>query len=261
MNERLDNLDRIIGWLMADADYQLPIPADLSGKQQLMRALLNVRAPRPVTPEFLQWQDQELQQQCKDRGVVRITEPGISLWRGDITRLAVDAIVNAANSQMLGCFVPLHGCIDNCIHSAAGVQLRLECQRVMQGSELPTGQAVITKAYNLASRYVIHTVGPICAQQAVPGHDFLPPQEQQQQLADCYANCLHLASEKGLQSIAFCCISTGVFHFPQELAAHIAVRTVRSFQRKHPESSAKTLIFNVFKEEDYDIYQRIIDKQ
>lgn len=258
MKERIENLDRIIRWLMTDGDYQLPIPPDLSGKQQLMRALLNVRPPRPVSAEFLQWQDQELQLQQHDKGVVTITQPGLNLWRGDITRLSVDAIVNAANSQMLGCFVPLHGCIDNCIHSAAGVQLRLECQWVMQGNELPTGQAVITPAYNLPSRYVIHTVGPICAQQAVPGHDFLPPQEQQQQLADCYANCLHLASEKGLQSIAFCCISTGVFHFPQELAAHIAVCTVRRYLAEHPESTIKTVVFNVFKQDDYDIYQSII---
>ena len=173
--------------------------------------------------------------------------------QGDITRLRVDAIVNAANAQMLGCFHPLHKCIDNAIHSAAGVQLREECHRLMQqqGHPEPTGQAKITKSYNLPCKYVIHTVGPI-----IPNG--IPTESQKEQLASCYRNIMVCADENGLESVAFCCISTGEFCFPNQLAAEIAVQTVKDYLTAHPDCSVKQVVFNVFKDEDRDIYQPII---
>ena len=176
-------------------------------------------------------------------------QPGLYLWQGDITTLAVDAIVNAANSAMLGCFVPCHGCIDNAIHSAAGVQLRLECARIMaQQAEEPTGRAKITRAYNLPCRYVLHTVGPIIDGQVT--------RQDRELLASCYRSCLELAATYGLKSIAFCCISTGEFHFPNELAAEIAIRTVKAFQQQNP--NRMEVIFNVFKDCDYEIYKKLL---
>lgn len=176
-----------------------------------------------------------------------------TLWQGDITRLKVDAIVNAANSQMLGCFHPLHKCIDNAIHSAAGVQLREECYQLMlqQGHEEPTGQAKITKAYNLPCRYVIHTVGPI-----IPTG--IPTPMQKEQLASCYRSIMQLADENHLESVAFCCISTGVFRFPNGLAAEIALKTVRDYFDEHQGCSVKQVVFNVFKDVDRQIYERIL---
>ena len=174
--------------------------------------------------------------------------PGLYLWQGDITTLAVDAIVNAANSQMLGCFVPCHGCIDNAIHTYAGVQLRLECARLMARQEEPTGCAKITKAYNLPCRYVLHTVGPIISGAVT--------QADRELLASCYRSCLELAESNGLHSVAFCCISTGEFRFPNELAAEIAIQTVGEWQRQNPEKIK--VIFNVFKDSDYEIYKRLL---
>ena len=175
---------------------------------------------------------------------------GIRLWQGDITRLAADAIVNAANSQMLGCFVPCHGCIDNAIHTAAGLQLRLECARIMgqQGREEPTGRAKITKAYNLPCRYGLHTVGPIIYGSVTA--------EDRQLLASCYRSCLELAKRYDLENVAFCCISTGEFRFPNELAAEIAVSTAEEFLRE--EEGRMEVIFNVFKDKDYEIYRRLL---
>ena len=175
------------------------------------------------------------------------------LWQGDITRLKVDAIVNAANAQLLGCFHPLHKCIDNAIHSAAGVQLREECHQLMQqqGHLEPTGTAKITKAYNLPCKHVIHTVGPI-----IPNG--IPTAFQQEQLASCYRSILQLADEKRLESVAFCCISTGEFRFPNQLAAEIAVKTVSDFFVEHPGSSIKQVVFNVFKDMDKRIYEGIL---
>ena len=247
---------------MAEQGVRYQIPALLQEKQRLMRALMNVRQPMPASEEFLQAQDKELQQQREDKGVVTLEDvaaanfslftfnSSLFLWQGDITRLKVDAIVNAANAQMLGCWSPLHNCIDNCIHSAAGIQLRQECYRQMQaqGHDEPTGQAKLTLGYNLPARYVIHTVGPI-----VP--DGIPTQEQEAQLASCYRSCLDAAEEAGCESIAFCCISTGVFHFPNERAAEIAVETVS----RYPFRSLKTVVFNVFLDKDYDIYRRKIE--
>jgi len=181
------------------------------------------------------------------------TNKQLLVWQGDITRLKVDAIVNAANSQMLGCFHPLHKCIDNAIHSAAGVQLREECHQLMlkQGHEEPTGQAKITRAYNLPCKYVIHTVGPI-----IPNG--IPTEFQKEQLASCYRSIMACADENRLESIAFCCISTGEFRFPNQMAAEIAVRTVKDYLTEHPDSSIKQVVFNVFKDIDRDIYQRLL---
>lgn len=254
--QRLDNLAYIINSLKSE-DARLaniPVPDGLRDRQQLMRALLNIREPKPVSDDFLRAQDAELQQQKEDKGVVEIADEasGFCLWQGDITRLHVDAIVNAANSQMLGCFRPLHGCIDNAIHSAAGVQLRLECDSVMRrrGREAQPGEALLTQGYNLPASYVIHTVGPV-----IPNG--VPTPGQEMQLANCYRHSLELADGKGLRSIAFCCISTGVFMFPPERAARIAVSTVKAWLAAH-KTSVRTVVFNVFKDSDYDIYKSLL---
>ena len=261
----MNRLDFLIDYLInEDPQYsEMRIPEDLQGKRDLFRALRNVREPKPVSVEFLRLQDEELQAQLQEKGVVELdavqqlsiinSQFSILLWQGDITRLRVDAIVNAANAQMLGCFHPLHRCIDNAIHSAAGVQLREECHRLMlqQGHPEPTGRAKITKAYNLPCKYVIHTVGPI-----IP--DGIPTELQKEQLASCYRSIMACADENGLESVAFCCISTGEFRFPNQLAAEIAVHTVKDYLTSHPTCSVIQVVFNVFKDEDRDIYQRIL---
>ena len=272
----MNRLDFLIDYLInEDPQYsEMRIPEDLQGKRDLFRALRNVREPKPVSEEFLRLQDEELQEQLQEKGIVelddcrdaihrvhkpvhrvRIGNTELLLWQGDITRLRVDAIVNAANAQMLGCFHPLHKCIDNAIHSAAGVQLREECHRLMlqQGHQEPTGRAKITKAYNLPCKYVIHTVGPI-----IP--DRIPTASQKDQLASCYRNIMSCADENDLESVAFCCISTGEFRFPNRLAAEIAVQTVNDYLTIHPDCSVKQVVFNVFKDMDRDIYQRIIKR-
>ena len=263
----MNRLDILIQYLLdEDPQYSdMRIPSDLQGKRDLFRALRNVRMPAPVSEEFLRLQDEELQAQLQEKGVVDIiNDPNTTLnsklstlnfkiWQGDITRLRVDAIVNAANSQMLGCFHPLHKCIDNAIHSAAGVQLRGECHQLMlqQGHPEETGTAKITKAYNLPSKYVIHTVGPI-----IPNG--IPTEHQKGQLASCYRSIMTCADENGLESVAFCCISTGEFRFPNELAAEIAVKTVKDYLLAHPNTSIKHVVFNVFKDMDKEIYQRLL---
>ncbi len=231
------------------------VPDSISEKRRLLRSLMNVRPPVPASMEFLAVQDAYLQERLSERGITRLGDltpvrPGVYLWQGDITTLAVDAIVNAANSQMLGCFVPCHGCIDNAIHTYAGVQLRIECARVMsaQKEEEPTGGAKITKAYNLPCHSVLHTVGPIVYGSVT--------QTDRELLASCYRSCLELAAEYGLHSVAFCCISTGEFHFPAELAAKIAIGTVREWQQQNPDKIE--VIFNVFKDSDYEIYRRLL---
>ena len=176
-------------------------------------------------------------------------QPGLYLWQGDITTLAVDAIVNAANSQMLGCFAPCHGCIDNAIHTYVGVQLRHECAKLMrEQEEEPTGSAKITKAYNLPCRHVLHTVSPIIFGTVT--------REERDQLASCYRSCLTLAAQNGLHSVAFCCISTGEYHFPRVLAAEIAIQTVKKWQGQNP--NWIEVIFNVFRDSDHEIYQRAL---
>lgn len=246
---RLKNIDNAINILLSDTEADWAIPDTLPLKQRLMRALMNVRQPIKPSQELIDAQDKELVRQREEKGIVEIKQEGIHLWQGDITRLKVDAIVNAANSQMLGCFLPLHACIDNAIHSAAGIQLRCACNELMQaqGHEEATGQAKITPGFNLPARYVIHTVGPI-----IP--DGKPTKEQEEQLASCYCSSLKLAEENALESIAFCCISTGVFNFPQELAAKIAIKTVKDYPRQH----IKIVVFNVFKDDDYAIYKQLI---
>lgn len=248
--------DFLIRWLLNERkEYKdIQIPVDLTEKRQLLRSLMNVRPPVPIDNEFLTVQDAYLQERLAERGVTRIGDlspvrPGIYLWQGDITTLAADGIVNAANSQMLGCFVPCHGCIDNAIHTYAGVQLRQECASIMAGQKAEqTGSAKITKAYNLPCRYVLHTVGPI-----IYG---VVTETDRKLLADCYRSCLDLAAAYGLRSLAFCCISTGEFHFPNRLAAEIAVMTVEEWQQENPDQME--VIFNVFKDNDYKIYRQLL---
>ncbi|MBD5100157.1 MAG: protein-ADP-ribose hydrolase [Clostridiales bacterium] len=249
-----DKLDRLIEILLKERGESAP---DLDGieKRRLFRALVNTRMPKPASEEFLQMQDEYLQEEIRSKGVTDLSslspiKPDIYLWKGDITTLKCDAIVNAANSQMLGCFCPNHGCIDNAIHTFAGVQLRCECYDLMtkQGYEEPVGKAKITCAYNLPCKYVLHTVGPIVYGELT--------QKYEQDLESCYQSCLALADEKGIASIAFCCISTGEFHFPNERASQIAIRTVEEYkERTH---SKVKVIFNVFKEYDYEIYARLL---
>lgn len=250
-------LNVLLHCLLAERkEYEdIPMPDSLPEKRRLLRSLMNVRPPIPAREDFLRMQDAYLKERLSERGVTRLKEltpvrPGLYLWQGDISTLAVDAIVNAANSQMLGCFVPCHGCIDNAIHTYAGVQLRLECARLMAGQEEeePTGDAKITKAYNLPCRYVLHTVGPIISGAVT--------QADRELLASCYRTCLELAESNGLHSVAFCCISTGEFRFPNELAAEIAIQTVGEWQRQNPEKIK--VIFNVFKDSDYEIYKRLL---
>ena len=251
----MNRLDCLIQYLInEDPQYaEMRIPDNLQEKRDLFRALRNVRMPAPVGKEFLRLQDGELQAQLQEKGGVELPDVPMQIWQGDITRLKVDAIVNAANSQMLGCFHPLHKCIDNAIHSAAGIQLREECHQMMlrQGCEEPTGQAKITKAYNLPCEYVIHTVGPI-----IPNG--IPTDFQKEQLASCYRSIMTCADKNNLESVAFCCISTGEFRFPNQLAAEIAVKTVAGYLSAHPNTSLKHIVFNVFKNADKDIYQQLL---
>ena len=237
-------------------EYQsLNVPRDAGEQRKLLRSLMNVRMPKVADEAFLRVQDEYLRQELADEGItdlddLRPISGDLYLWQGDITRLKCGAIVNAANSGMTGCYIPCHACIDNCIHTFAGVQLRQDCAALMaeQGHEEPTGQAKITPAFNLPCDYVIHTVGPIVQGRLTGKHERL--------LSSCYESCLRTAEEHGVKSIAFCCISTGVFMFPNEKAAQIAVQTVREFKEKI--NSGIQVIFNVFKEEDERIYRRLL---
>ncbi|MDE7453601.1 MAG: protein-ADP-ribose hydrolase [Clostridia bacterium] len=245
----------LIRYLLTENNLKSKIPDEENSQRALFRALVNVRMPKPASEDFLQIQDEYLREELRLKGITDIAEltpvaPDIYLWQGDITTLKCGGIVNAANSQMLGCFCPNHGCIDNAIHTFAGIQLRQACAEFMelQAHEEPAGQAKITKAYNLPCRYVIHTVGPIV-------YGFLRKQHEIQ-LANCYRACLSLAEEYGIQSIAFCCISTGEFHFPNERAAQIAIQTVSEHKRKTGRNIK--VIFNVFKDYDYEIYAKLL---
>lgn len=241
------------------------IPANEQGQRDLLRALFNVRLPAPASPEFLKVQDEYLSLRAEEKGITDIGDLApvpfdtrLYLWQGDITTLRCDAVINAANSQMLGCFQPLHNCIDNVENTYAGVQLRnfmdvqMEKKRKVygEGYEQPTAVPMISPAYNLPSKYIIHVVGPIVS-------PFLK-REHKEQLAACYRNCLDIAAERGCESIAFCCISTGVFMFPQNKAAEIAVKTAISWLDAHPDNSVKKVIFNVFKDSDLKIYQDLL---
>lgn len=230
------------------------------GKQEqenLLRSLMNVRLPKPISGEFLKIQDEYLTERNRERGITDLkdlkpveSDTRLYIWQGDITTLKCDAIVNACNAQMLGCFSPMHACIDNFIHTYAGVQLRLEMNDIMmkQGHEEETGRAKITSGYNLPAKYILHTVGPIIQWNVT--------KEEEALLASCYRECLKLAADQGVESIAFCCISTGVFRFPQQRAAEIAVATVKEFMKK--DDNVKKVVFNVFKEEDLRIYKDLL---
>ena len=233
------------------------IPADEQGQKDLLRGLMNIWMPKPLSEEYLRIESEYLKAETEMKGITHISDlkpidGDLYLWQGDITTLECDAVVNAANSQMLGCWQILHNCIDNCLHSASGLALRYRCYEIMQkqGHEEPTGQAKITPAYNLPSKYVLHTVGPIVSGRLTEEHCEL--------LKSCYLSCLELAEENGCKSIAFCCISTGVFGFPQYEAAEIAVSTVKDY--KKTTGSKIKVIFNVFKEEDLNIYQKLFAK-
>lgn len=245
----------LINRLLAERNFVNEIPKSDTEQQKLLRSLMNVRMPAPIDSEFLRIQDDYLKEETVRKGITDLAslipmENGIYLWQGDITTLRCDAIVNAANAGMTGCYVPCHACIDNCIHTFAGVQLRLACAELMlrQGHDEETGTAKITPAYNLPCRYVLHTVGPIVEGEVTP--------EDERLLASCYRSCLALADQNHLSSVAFCCISTGLFRFPQTLAAETAVRTVREYQAAT--HSKIEVIFNVFKNEDYEIYRGLL---
>ena len=245
------------------------VPDEPEARRRALRSLMNIRPPRPLDAETLRLQDEYLSQRARERGVVTLAEiptlaaaygsarpfaDRLSIWQGDITRLAADAIVNAANSQMLGCFVPMHTCIDNCIHTYAGVQLRAECARQMAALrarygpdyDQPTAVPMLTDAYNLPAKKVIHVVGPIVERRLTPALE--------RDLADCYRNTLDLCRENGLTSVAFCCISTGVFRFPADRAAEIAAQTVDAWLAENP-GAMERVIFNVFRDEDLALYE------
>lgn len=262
-------LDTLLRALLAETNamQNTPLPTDFGGKLGLLRALSNIRPPRPLAPDLLKIQDEILTAERDARGIIepyRLDTVGaqfqafdfpwaskLTLWKGDITTLAADAIVNAANAKLLGCFVPHHRCIDNAIHSAAGIQLRLECSEIMnnQGYDEPTGQAKITRAYNLPAKYVIHTVGPIIDKQVTDNNIQL--------LASCYSACLELAARVSeINTLAFCCISTGEYRFPKSEAAQIAVKTVCEWLMFNPQRFDR-IIFNVFTETDYDEYANL----
>ena len=257
-------LDTLVEAFKADSvQYKdLQTPADTEGKRRILRSLMNIRMPKKLDDSVLTVQDEYLRERVLENGIVTLSEitvirNGMSIWQGDITRLAVDAIVNAANSQMLGCFVPMHTCIDNCIHTFAGVQLRAECSRQMnqlrikygKDYEQPTAVPMLTDAYNLPAKKVIHIVGPIVQYELTP--------ELEKDLADCYLNTLDMCLDHNLKSVAFCCISTGVFHFPNKRAAEIAVSTVDNWLSQHP-GAMERVIFNVFKDEDKKYYEELI---
>ena len=268
-----ERLDYLVEEFKADSvQYRdLETPADTEGKKRLLRSLMNIRMPHPMEDRVLEIQNEYLCERIRENGIVTLSDiptisdqgsshafaDRLSIWQGDITRLAVDAVVNAANAQMLGCFQPCHSCIDNCIHTFAGVQLRAECARQMntlrirygRNYEQPTAVPMLTDGYNLPARKVVHIVGPVV-------YDRLTP-ELEKDLADCYRNTLDLCAENGLRSVAFCCISTGVFHFPANRAAEIAIGTVTEWLRKNGEKMDR-VVFNVFNDKDKGYYEQLL---
>ena len=262
-----ERLDYLVEAFKADSVHykDLETPTDADGRRRILRSLMNIRMPKELPEDVLKVQDEYLTGRAEEKGIVQLSDipvirDGLSVWQGDITRLAVDAIVNAANSQMLGCFIPMHTCIDNCIHTFAGIQLRAECSRQMdllrirygRNYEQPTAVPMLTDAFNLPAGKVIHIVGPIVQDELTP--------ELEKDLADCYRNTLDMCAENNLKSVAFCCISTGVLHFPNKRAAQIAVETVKEWRLAHSgkaEHAHKVdrVIFNVFKDEDREYYE------
>ena len=267
MNEKKtqeQRLNALVEAFKADSvQYKdLQTPEDNEGKRRILRSLMNIRMPKKLNDSMLALQDEYLRERIRENGVVELSDipeirDSMSIWQGDITRLAVDAVVNAANSQMLGCFVPMHACIDNCIHTFAGVQLRAECARQMDGLrirygrdyEQPTAVPMLTEGYNLPAKKIVHIVGPIVEAGLTPALE--------KDLADCYRNTLDLCAENELRSVAFCCISTGVFRFPNRRAAQIAVETVSRWLDAHGERIDR-VIFNVFKNEDKEYYEELL---
>ncbi|MGB4660745.1 MAG: protein-ADP-ribose hydrolase [Mobilitalea sp.] len=268
-----EKLDWIVKELCIDSVKYKDLKVRIEDRRNIMHSLMNIRMPKPISQEFIEIQDEFLKQESVEKGIITIdniptiqeeyhsTHPyaeKISLWQGDITRLQVDAIVNAANAQMLGCFVPGHSCIDNAIHSAAGIELREECYEYMRrrrnedkNYEEPTGSAILTKGYNLPCKHVIHTVGPIVYSkltEAIKGD-----------LRNCYNSCLQIAVDHGIKTIAFCCISTGEFRFPNEEAAKIAMKSIQEFLDRNAEKVDR-IIINVFKNVDLEIYKELIVK-
>lgn len=251
---------RLIDLLLAErGEAAEGIPDDEDGRRLLLRGLLNVRPPEPAGAELLALQDAYLQERSRERGVVAVAEtpvpnpaePWLHLWQGDICRLGAEAVVNAANKGLLGCFMPNHACIDNCIHTFAGIQLRLACHGLMeaQGGPEPTGRARVTPAFNLPSRHVVHTVGPIVAGRQ-------PTERDRGLLASCYTACLDAALAAGCRNIAFCCISTGVFGYPNREAAEVAVETVRAWRSAHDEPME--VVFDVFLGADLEVYRELL---
>lgn len=245
----------LIKALLNERNENTDIPTNINEQKRLLRSLMNVRMPEKISDEFLRIQDEYLMKRAEEKGIVCLDdlterEKDIYLYQGDITRLKCGAIVNAANSELLGCFYPCHSCIDNAIHSFAGIQLRLECNEIMkkQKAKEKTGGAKITSAYNLPCEFVIHTVGPIVRGEV--------SESDLKMLESCYVSCLKMADERKIESIAFCCISTGEYCFPNERAGEIAVNTVRKYKDKN--KSRVKVIFNVFKDRDYEIYNRLL---
>ena len=267
MNKKMtqtERLDFLVEAFKQDSEQYKNIrtPADTDGKRRILRSLMNIRMPNKLDDSVLAVQDEYLRERIRENGIVTLSDipvirNGMSIWQGDITRLAVDAIVNAANSQMLGCFVPMHTCIDNCIHTFAGVQLRAECARQMSelrskygaNYEQPTAVPMLTDAYNLPAKKVVHIVGPIVQSRLTSALE--------KDLADCYKNTLDICEKNGLKSVAFCCISTGVFCFPNKRAAEIAVETVENRLSEHT-GKIDHVVFNVFKDEDKAYYEKLL---
>ena len=254
MNQE-ERLEYLIAHLLSERQTYCLVPGRTDQKKRLLRSLMNVRPPAPISQAFLDIQDDYLKEELASHTITTLkqlkpVQKQIYLWQGDITKLKVDAIVNAGNQALLGCFIPCHGCIDNAIHSNAGIQLRLACQRIMeqQNAPEPTGRAKITEGYQLPANYVLHTVGPIV-------HGTLT-KEHCDRLRSCYRSCLELAQQHRISSLAFCCISTGEFHFPNQAAAEIAVDTVTDYLERT--QSDLEVVFNVFQDQDAAIYRRLL---
>lgn len=254
--EKAETCEKLLRFLLRERGMIAAFSASYEKKRSLVREYMNVRAAIPVPQEVLALQDRLFWTESIERGIVSPSEipeikEGIALWQGDIVRLAADAIVNAANSSLLGCFIPRHTCIDNAIHSAAGMQLRDACAKIVAsiGREAEVGEAYLTSAYNLPSGCVLHTVGPMVGREL--------RNEDRMALRAAYTSCLNLAEENGLKSVAFCCISTGVFNFPRGEAAEIAVGSVVNWKLRHPDSPLK-VIFNTYLAEDTEIYREIL---
>lgn len=254
--EAIADLEWMIQYLSKEDDA--PTLEESEDAFKKWRHLVNVRPPKAISEEYLEHEDRFLKANNNQEEAVALEDltpvagDNIYLWKGDITTLAVDSIVNAANSDLLGCFIPNHNCIDNIIHTKAGIRLRLACHEMMteQGKKEPVGKAKLTPAYHLPANYIIHTVGPTASGRVT--------RINQKLLTQTYQACLEMADRNQLESIAFCCISTGVFGFPNEPAAEIAIKTVRDYLSEH-ETDLK-VIFNVYEDEDEAIYQKKLIK-